>query len=128
MPRLMPRIPRLPFSPAAPLGALAIAAGCLLATLLLTGAQAGSVPTELLTIGGITTVFLFGAGYGDIRSKAAAAHRRLDEKAEADKEAVTELKVTLERLRGEVQDLAIDLARAGVIPERRRRGAPGDQP
>lgn len=108
-------------------GTVSITLGTVLAILLLTAAQATSLPPELLTIGGITTVFLFGAGYGDIRSKAAAAHRRIDEKIESDKEASQELRATMERLRSDVQDLALDLARAGVIPERRRRGVEGDQ-
>lgn len=94
-------------------GLIEIGAGCVALWLLLTAA-AGGLPPELLTVGGITMIFTFGAGYADIRSKASAAHRRLDEKREADKDAAAALQAELAAFRRAIQDLTIALARAGI--------------
>ncbi len=94
-------------------GLIEIAAGCAALWLLLTAAE-GGLPPELLTVGGITMIFTFGAGYADIRSKASAAHRRLDEKRDADKDAARELRGELEALRRAIHELTIALARAGI--------------
>lgn len=79
-----------------------------------TAAVGEGIPTELMTVGGVTAVFLSGMGYADIRSKAAAAHRRLDEKREADKESARTLDDRLEAITDAIQALTIALERSGI--------------
>lgn len=96
------------------LGAIEILSGCGLLVLLLTAAVGGSLPPEILTIGGLTVVFTFGAGYADIRSKANAAHRRLDEKKADDKEAADHVSEELKRMSNAIEQLTLALARNGI--------------
>lgn len=95
-------------------GAIEISAGCVLLVLLLTAAVGGSVPAEVLTVGGLTVVFTFGAGYADIRSKATAAHRRLDEQRVNHEKSTDHVSKELKEMRNAIEELTLALAHAGI--------------
>lgn len=102
-------------------GAMEILAGCGLLVLLLSAAVGGAVPAEVLTVGALSVVFTFGAGYADIRSKATAAHRRLDEKKIADEKAADHVFRELKEMRTAIEHLTLALALAGITVDPRGR-------
>ena len=91
-----------------------IGAGIALLWVCTTGAAADALSAEVMTVGFITAVFMTGVGYADIRSKANAAHRRLDERKREDENFTAQLDKRFERFTTAIDNLTIALERNGI--------------
>ncbi|MHB1297302.1 MAG: hypothetical protein ACYC0B_02135 [Gemmatimonadaceae bacterium] len=80
-------------------------------------AAAGDAPSYVIPVTAVATIFMFGVAYSDIRNKASAAHRRLDEKNAADTKRDERLDTTLGRMSEQITNLRLDLAKRGVVED-----------
>ena len=79
-----------------------------------TAAASEGLSAELLTVAGVTAIFVCGMGYADIRSQASSAHRRLDERRRDDETAQHAMSERLERISESISHLTIAVERAGI--------------